>query len=175
MEQNPTVDLCGTFYNEMNHKGDLLRQKTFPTEHSDMVKSLYRASPLCHASVCYRRSFFSKAGFYSESSSHNLVEDIELWFRAAMSGVRFANIPLNLYNVRVTDDFYNRRRFKKALAEFRVYCRGSANLKLGGWRMIYPSLRLLVRLGPVSLQKLAYRFYRRRLPVGAERLVERRI
>ena len=160
MDTHPGVDICGSFYHEMDEQERVFRSKRFPVDHADMVRILPFGSPICHASACFRRSFFEKAGIYSIEPRHNLVEDIELWFRAVAKGAVFANIPEFLYNVRVSSGFYRRRSLRKSLNELRVYVRGILALGFPIWRLAFPVARFLLRLAPAPIQRFAYRKYR---------------
>ena len=61
-----------------------------------------------HATVAFRDSFFSKAGFY-EQGFNNKIEDQRLWAAAFRNNCVIANLKEVLYDVRVTPKMLFRR------------------------------------------------------------------
>lgn len=61
-----------------------------------------------HATVAFRDSFFSKAGFY-EQGFNNKIEDQRLWAAGFRNHCKIANIKEVLYDVRVTRNMLLRR------------------------------------------------------------------
>ena len=151
---NATVLALGTATEEIDHSGIRRARRIYPPAGSGIVRYVARASPLAHPRVCFRRTFFDKAGAYDDR--HGVNEDIELWFRALELGVELGSIPVVLYQIRVGPGYYRRRGSGKAKAEFLVYWCGIR--RLHGWSLllIWPVIRLFLRLTPGSVTRWLY-------------------
>lgn len=161
MVSNKELDLCGTDYEEFETDSSLRRVMRFPSSHDEIIRMLYSFSPICHASVVFRRSFFAKAGLYSTKREHLLVEDIELWIRAALNGVRFGNLNKVLYKVRINKSFYRRRSGVKAKNELFVYLQACKVLGFPLHFRLFPILRFILRHSPSWVVHPAYGIYRK--------------
>jgi len=147
LEQNPEVMLCGGSIQEFNETPDrkgLLR--TYPQETASIKKYILKANPFAHSTVCFRREFFDRAGKYNEDFP--LRQDIELWFRAVAQEIPMANLREPVLLFRVSDELVQRRNLSVGLLEFRIFMKGIVQLKGIHYTMIWPMLRLLVRLLP---------------------------
>ena len=65
--------------------------------------------------------------------------------------------------LRVQDNFYKRRSYKKAIGEFKIYYKGITNNYGFSMKLIYPVLRLGLRLFPVFLVEKIYNSSLRKL------------
>ncbi len=153
MENNPEIDIVGTYIMEMQ-PDDAQRIIRYPMRHEDAVAEIHKRSPFAHPTVCFRRNVFRvlKSGY----PHTHLCEDVALWFACIAAGLRFANIPEPLLFFRVSDNFWKRRGVLRARAEFLLWTKGVWGIYGLNWRLAFPLMRFLYRLGPVSLQKWGY-------------------
>ena len=95
----------------------------FPRNHDSISKAFAYSTPLAHATACFRKSFFIKAGIY-QPNHNTLTEDNRLWYSAFYTGCRFANINKVLYFVGIEKNSYKRRsRIKQTIILFKIRCR----------------------------------------------------
>lgn len=98
--------------------------RTVPLEDKDIKEYMKLRCPFNQVSVMFKKSDVIKAGSYMDFY-HN--EDYYLWVRMYLIGCKFQNIPEVLVDVRINEEFYNRR---------------------GGWKYF---------LSELKLQKLMYK------------------
>ena len=154
LEKNPDVEICGTSIIGIYEDGSEQKRRDF-FEHNDrIIKNMYKGTAVGHATVCYRRSALDKLKGYNESIGTN--EDIEMWFRAVVLGIKFHNICEPLYYQMFAKDCYSRRSVHKALTEFNCYWNGCNRLYGFNWRNLFPVLRLISRLAPIRVIKYLY-------------------
>lgn len=155
LKNNKEIDLVGSYMQEFSIDGDFSFFRKYPLTHYKIKSGIFKASPMCHASVMFKRKIFDEGNLYNES--YITSQDIDLWFNLLSKKYIFANVSSVLYKVRITSDFSNRRSYKKAFNEFNIYWNGI--LKLFGFspKLIYPIFRLLFRLMPKFIVNLMYR------------------
>jgi GT2 family glycosyltransferase len=160
MEKNRDIDICGTFIEEFGENIEYKKIVKYPLTHEKMFKFFKKRVPLAHVSVCFRRSFFEKAGLYPESG-HISNEDSLMWLKGFKNGCKFANIDYVGVKVRVSKDFFNRRRgFKKVWYDFKNRLLINKELNYGIESYIYAIGMLIINLLPPFLKKLAYKYLR---------------
>ncbi len=154
LKKNPKIDVVGSYLQEFNEFGNLNIVRKYPANNFGINKIIHRSSPMCHASVMFRRNIFDDGCLYNEK--YKTSQDIALWFELLARGYELANISKVLYNARLNNQFYKRRSYKKALNEFEIYWNGI--IKKFGYsiKLIFPIFRLLIRLMPSSITRLIY-------------------
>lgn len=155
LKENPDVQLCGSSIQEFRGTPDqtgLLR--TYPAEPAAMKKYILKANPFAHSTVCFRRAFFEQVGVYNEAFP--LRQDIELWFRAVALDVPMANLREPVLLFRVSDELVQRRNLAVGRVEFRIFMKGIYRLKGIHPAMIWPLLRLAVRILPPRVTAWIY-------------------
>jgi glycosyltransferase involved in cell wall biosynthesis len=162
MDANPEILVSGgsiqEFLESPDNKG-LLR--TYPQTTDEMMRYIVKACPFAHPTVCFRRSFFERVGLYNPLLPAQ--QDIELWFRAVQKAVPMANIPDTLLMFRTHGGFGSRRNAKVGLRELKIYSCGIYRLYGIHPYLLWPILRLMVRLFPSRLTQLIYRLNLRKL------------
>jgi glycosyltransferase involved in cell wall biosynthesis len=156
LEQHPEVLLCGSSIQEFRdtpQQTGLLR--TYPADTPAMKKYILKANPFAHSTVCFRRAFFERVGVYNEAFP--LRQDIELWFRAVALDVPMANLRAPVLLFRVSDELVLRRNLPVGLVELRIFMKGIYRLKGIHPAMIWPLLRLAVRILPAPVTGWIYR------------------
>ena len=68
MDEHPEVDILGGSIREFNDEGTLSAVQRYPATMQEVLRTMYKASPLAHPTVMYRSSFF-KAGYRYSSKS----------------------------------------------------------------------------------------------------------
>ncbi len=96
---NPEVGVVGSQIAVIDAAGRVRGYRRFPTGHEQIVRAMRRAVPLSHPSVVFRREVLEEAGGYSPAVYP--AEDVELFFRLAKRGTRFANHPDPLVRYRL--------------------------------------------------------------------------
>ena len=160
MEKNRDIDICGTFIEEFGEGIEYQKIVKYPLNHKEMFDFFKKRVPLAHVSVCFRKSFFQKAGLYP-IVGHISNEDTLLWLNGFKSGCKFANIDYIGVRVRVSRDFFNRRAgSKKVWFDFknRLKVIKELNYPVSGY--IFAVGILVVNLLPPSLKKIAYKVLR---------------
>jgi len=160
MEKNRDIDICGTFIKEFGEGIEYKKIVRYPLTHQEMFKFFKKRVPLAHVSVCFRRSFFEKAGLYPEEG-HITNEDTLMWLKGFKNVCIFANIDYIGVRVRVNRDFFNRRRkFKKVWYDFKNRLQVNKELNYGIDSYFYAIVMLIINILPPSLKKIAYKFLR---------------
>ena len=62
MDEHPEVDILGGSIREFNDEGTLSAVQRYPATMQEVLRTMYKASPLAHPTVMYSSSFF-KAGY----------------------------------------------------------------------------------------------------------------
>lgn len=155
MDQHPEVDILGGSIREFNDEGTLSAVQRYPATMPDVLRTMYKASPLAHPTVMYRASFF-KAG-YHYSSKYHICEDVTMWYDAAAGGRVINNLQDVLLEFRRNPSVMRRRSREKAWSEFLAYNDGISRVygRLS-CKYVYSFLRMCFRLMPTSLVSLIY-------------------
>jgi len=160
MEKNKTIDVCGSYIKEFGDGINYEKIVKYPLNHKDMFKFFKKRVPLAHVSVCFRKSFFEKAGLYPEKG-HITNEDTLMWLNGFKNGCRFANIDYIGVNVRVNKDFFNRRKgFKKVWYDFKNRIKVVKELNYGIEGYFFALGMLIINILPSNIKKIAYKILR---------------
>ncbi len=107
IEEDPTLSLVGGHIREfIGAPGNTVGIRTVRENDTDIKQDLKKRCPINHMTVLFRKSDVERAGGY-EDFYYN--EDYYLWMRMCLAGMRFANLPDVLVDVRVGEDMYRRR------------------------------------------------------------------
>ena len=147
LKQNPDIDIVGTAFKSFDLEDDkLMVESYFPCNHDSISKAFAYSTPLAHATACFRKSFFIKAGIY-QPNHNTLTEDNRLWYSAFYTGCRFANINKVLYFVGIEKNSYKRRsRIKQTIILFKIRCRFVIYKRLGFFYLLKAILEFILRL-----------------------------
>lgn len=155
LNEHPEVSVVGGSLQEFNSDNICLNVRHYPHNDTEVLKYIYKASPLAHPTVMIRRSLFVSGLRYNEK--YRTSQDIALWFDALCAGFQIANIDDVTIYFRRENDVFKRRSREKAFNEFNIYIFGIYRLYgLLTWKYIYPISRLCFRLLPVSAVKWIY-------------------
>lgn len=125
---NPSVDILGSFAEDINENGIPIAVRTVPSERDDIYELMWTC-PLIHPSVIFKKNVVLNAGSYTKNLKRR--QDYELWFRCAQQGAHFANIREPLIRYRITDNTYARNSLKVAWQQAMIGYRGCRALSLG--------------------------------------------
>ena len=161
LKENPEVDVVGSYISEIDDNDIIIKKVVkFPLTHDGLLKFFKRRDPLAHPSVIFRKSYFKKAGLYSEK--HKLCEDTVLWYQGFMSDCRFANIDSVGLMFRRTKLFYKRRAdLDKSvlILKTRIFTI-NRNLKYGLIADFYAVIYFLISISPALVKKILYKLLR---------------
>ena len=155
MQAHPSVDILGTDIVEIDTVSGERREVSFLDRPEHLRRFICFRPPVAHPTVCFRRSVFDRAGPYPLKHGN---EDIAMWFRCAALGMRFDNVHQPLLEFSVSSTFWRRRSWSKAWGEFTSYWRGILQLWGVHWRLVFPVIRLLIRLSPTPVSRFVYRW-----------------
>jgi len=158
--QRPHVDIVGTDIIEVDPDGGR-RIVAFLADPSRLKQFICFRPPVAHPTVCFRSRVFDIVPRYPMERGN---EDIALWFECAARGLQFDNVHEPLLEFTVSKDFWQRRGFDKSWGEFRTYSRGILRLWGPHWRLLFPVIRLMVRLSPRRVSQFVYRLRARSDP-----------
>lgn len=155
LNEHPDVSIVGGSLQEFDDKNECLSVRRYPQTNEEVVKYIYKASPLAHPAVMMRRSMFDAGLRYNEK--YRTSQDIALWYDALCAGYKIGNIEEIAVHFRRDANVFKRRSRKKAMNEYRIYMNGIKRLYgVITWRYIYPMLRIMFRLMPVKIIRMVY-------------------
>ncbi|WP_058119571.1 glycosyltransferase [Photobacterium kishitanii] len=159
LEKNTQVDVVGSFISEINENGNVIKDCVkYPLSHRDCFEFFKKRDPLAHPAVMFRKSFFIKAGLYSEKHVYPYnYEDTILWYKGFKYGCVFANIPEVLLHFRRSEDFYLRRGgYKKAFNFLIDRLKIIRDLKLGKLSKLYALAYFCLAISPPFVKRILY-------------------
>ena len=128
LNNNPDIDIVGSFCIDINENGNKIGQRKLPIKHEDIAKEIVKFNPIIHPSVMFKKKSIITLGGYNEK--FRTTQDYALWFDALAKGLRFYNLPENLLFYRVNDDYLSRKTFKYRFNEFKVKKEGYKKNKI---------------------------------------------
>lgn len=172
MEEHAEVDILGGSIQEFNDDETLCNVRNYPLTMEEVLKTMYRASPLAHPSVVFRKRFFD-AGF-RYSSKYRICEDVTMWYDAAAAHRVINNIPEVVLLFRRNDSMMRRRCREKAWSEFYAYNDGIRRVYgLFTFKYAYSFMRLGFRLMPSSFIKSVYNSKFRKMVARQKKSVQK--
>lgn len=154
------IDVLGTNIIEVDCGAKMRREVKFARGSREARERLGWRAPVAHPTVCFRRHVLTTTKGYPNVPFN---EDIALWFRCAELGFIFGNVQKPLYQFTIDEGFWKRRSLQKAFWEWRCYVLGGFRLDGLSWKLLLPTIRLILRLSPLWLQKWAYKSKFRRV------------
>lgn len=94
-KQHPKTDILGTAISQVDKRDRPISILVPPIHHELILWQMFFGCPIFHPTVMMKRKVLSAAGYYDVNFTH--VEDIELWSRFLLKGVKFANLSEVLY------------------------------------------------------------------------------
>jgi glycosyltransferase involved in cell wall biosynthesis len=118
MSNNPAVDICGTWANDIDEHGTILRLRTVPCDNKTIIRLIW-SCPIIHPSVIFRKSEIERIGSYNVNAPLR-QDDYELWLRATSNELTFSNIPEALINYRYPISYYRKNTIRVGLNRFKL-------------------------------------------------------
>lgn len=158
MQNNPEVAVCSGLIEEWSQDFSYkISERRLPLTHQEIAKFAKRRSPISHPAVMFRKSAVLAVGGYPNI----YPEDYPLWGSMLAQGYIFANLPDLLLKMRVGNALTERRGLQFLKGEIKIY---KYLLDVGFInRFEYLTnciLRGVVRLSPVWLKKIFYKYLR---------------
>lgn len=135
--------------------------RVVPQDHEQIVSYLRTRCPMNHVTVMLKKSQIQQVGGYIEWIYN---EDYYLWVRMYLAGLRFANVPDILVNVRVGADMYKRRggwTYFKSEYLLQKFMRKHRVIGFGTYVMNVAKRLVMQVLMPNSLRGFVYRKFAR--------------
>ena len=147
LERNPLVDSVGSYFQSFNKNSlEPSSVSVYPSDHESISLDFASKAPIAHATICFRKSFFIKAGIYAPDHT-TYAEDTRLWYSGLYTGCVFANIPKVLYYVAEDESQYQRRSgLLQIITIFKVRVRYIVHARLGIFALFRAFLELALRL-----------------------------
>ena len=158
MLAHPEVSVSSAWIEEKDEQmSEFLFLKKLPSTHDDILKFAKKRNPISHPVSIFRKTAVMSVGAYPEV----FPEDYALWSLMIVNGFKFENIPETLLYMRTGSNFMGRRgldffkgeigllKYQRTIGflSFSEFCR---NLLI----------RSVVRLAPVKIRTLFYKFAR---------------
>lgn len=145
-KEESSYDIVGTFSEDIDGHGEIIRSRTSPVTHNKIMQMLPKLSPITHPTVMFKRSSLQKLGFYNVK--YTTSQDLELWLRAAGAGLKFYNIPEYLFKYRMDEDFVERKSFKFRWNDFRMRIDGYRHINLPWYQYSFAFIPLFLGVIP---------------------------
>ena len=118
LDKNPDIWCVGTHAIVIDQDDNFVGEYNYPPEkHEDIIKFLgkNRFSPMLHPSVMFRKKDF--LGYDLNKPLNYLCDDLDLWCRSILKGLKFANIPEHLIYYRTHPGSLSNRFSKEIVQE----------------------------------------------------------
>jgi glycosyltransferase involved in cell wall biosynthesis len=156
--KHPEVDVVGCSFEEINEESKKNgKTVNYPTTNKE-CRLFYRyRDPLPHVTSMFKTSFFQKVHGYRAEYRQN--QDTMLWFDAFCNGCVLANIPEVLMHVRVSSDFYKKRRngIKRAKKMLKDRFMINKTLQYDITANLYAIGYFFMTISPPMIKKILYR------------------
>lgn len=160
MQTHLDVDCLGTWAEEILADGSHYYDKQMPADHDGCLRLFHQRDCIIHPTAFFRRSFFEKAGLYSTATY--FAEDTMLWAQGFANGCRFANLEEYLYQFRLDEHFFSRRRgWKHAVAIYRLRRHINKQLHFGFKANCYALGYALAKIMPTFVLNILYKTIRK--------------
>lgn len=146
LTDNPNIDILGSYANEINEYGELIKIKKVPLNHKQIYRQLWTC-PFIHPSVIFKRISIIEAGNYNKELRRR--QDYDLWFRCAQKGLVFQNIDVPLIDYRIHyTNYYRKNDFKVNANQFQLGIKGSFINRLGFMSYLGVTINFISQLFP---------------------------
>lgn len=106
-QNDPTLSIVGGNISEfIGNETNLVGYRIVPDQHKEICQYLKKRCPFNQMTVMFKKADVKNVGGYVDWYCN---EDYYLWARMYIAGMKFANSPDVLVNVRVGKDMYKRR------------------------------------------------------------------
>lgn len=116
LKGHPDVSAVGSDIAEFVQEGEILRVKKMPSSYEEVYEYGKYRNPLNHMTVLFRKADVLKAGSYRH---YPYLEDYDLWTRMLAAGMKIENIPEVLVDMRLGENFSERRGGRSYYEQYR--------------------------------------------------------
>lgn len=156
MASHPDVECLGTWAVEINADGSEYFRKQMPETHEGCNEQFMIRDCVIHPTVMFRRRYLEKAGCYPTDTYY--AEDTMMWAQGFATGCRFANVPEYLYQFRLNDEFFNRRRgWKHAKGILTLRWRVNRMLHYPAKAYLYAIAYAVAKMMPTKVLSMIYK------------------
>lgn len=110
LQKNPSIDLCGTWIDLINEKGEIIGEKKYPTSAQKVKKAITWYAAVAHPTYMAKKAFYDNLGGYR--ANFDFAEDYDLLSRAK-GQYKIVNIPKKLLLRRLQNNIRSRKDMKK--------------------------------------------------------------
>lgn len=145
LKKNHEYGFVGSSINLFNNKG-VWAAKSKPEKPTK--KDFLFAIPFAHASLMFRAQVLKDIGGYRVAKETRRVEDYDMVMRSYISGYRGYNLQKILYNYRVDNETFQRRKLRYRIDEVKVRYKRFNELGLFPIGIVYAIKPIIVGLIP---------------------------
>ena len=158
MECHPDVSVSSGVIEEWNEDmTKMLHMRYLPMDHESIFKFAKSRCPISHPAVIYRKSAIQCVGGYPDI----YPEDYSLWSNLLQNGFKFGNTSDVLVKMRVGEALVSRRGLNFLKGEIKIFKFQKQIGFINSYEFFRNiSQRLVLRLSPVFIKRLLYRFIR---------------
>ncbi|UOE93872.1 glycosyltransferase [Alkalihalobacillus sp. LMS39] len=158
IKSNPTVDILGSYVNDIDALGEIIELRKVPTTH-DRISNLIWTCPFIHPSVIFRKESIIKAGNYNKKLRRR--QDYDLWFRCLDSNLVFANIDMPLLYYRATDNYYKKNNIKVQFQQAIMGVKGAKKVKAAPIAYLGIFVAFVKGILPIKIRKVVNRLLKK--------------
>jgi len=126
VQKYPQTDILGSYAIDIDEQGNEIGLRTMPCSHDDIVKYIWTC-PIIHPTAFIKKDALLAIGNYGDEPRR---QDYALWFRAAKSGLNFANLPEVLLKYRYADEYFKKNNLKALVGQAKIGWQGCKSLDL---------------------------------------------
>jgi len=158
MLNNPDVAVSSGCIEEWNQDFSVkISERRLPLDHNSILIFAKKRSPISHPAVIFRKSAVLAVGGYPTI----YPEDYPLWGTMLAQGYKFANLPDVLLKMRVGNALVERRGKEFLKGEIKVFKHLYAVGLISRYELFRNVVvRSFVRLSPVLVKKILYKYFR---------------
>ena len=155
-DAHPNIECLGTWAVEINSRGEEYYHKQMPETHTACYQLFRKRDCMIHPTVIFRRAYIEKAGLYALDTYFG--EDTMMWAQGFAANCVLGNVPEYLYQFRLDDHFFDRRRgWKHAKNIYLLRHRVNKMLHYGIsadlWAIAYACAKMM----PTSILNILYK------------------
>lgn len=137
MKANPEVDILGSNVELIDDENKVIGKTNVPLDHHDICSKLYIDNVFAHPSITFRKASIVALGGYDVKLKRS--QDYDLWRRALVAGLTFANT----YDCLLKYRYQRKKRLSTSLQQYRSYL--TIGLKHKDFRLIFNALITLAK------------------------------
>ena len=155
VKDNPDIDIVGSYARKIDEHGNVGSIMKVPIGSGKIFKLIWTC-PMIHPTVCYKKDKIIKVGGYDPTAGPR-QDDYDLWYRCAIAGYKFDNIPIPLLYYRHSEQSVKKNNVKVGYHRLLVGLKGNKMLKLGLLANIGVVVPFIRSLFPYPLNVWIYR------------------